>query len=466
MNRAVVRAHRRRPGGLAAPQRRRRSGGDRVRRPARQRRVRRRLGRGAGRRRAWTPGCCRRPLPTPVLALRGPAARRRAGVMVTASHNPPQDNGYKVYAADGAQIVPPVDAGIEAAIGAVGPLSTVPMSYACTVLGDEVLESYVDSVAAVPRTRAPSHQDVHTALHGVGAAVLRPRSPGPGSSRRCRSPSRPSRTRTSRPCRSPTPRSPARSTWRWRWPSGPAPTCCWPATRTRTGARWRCRTGDRLAALTGDELGVLLADHLIRSGRTGTYATTIVSSSLLLEALRRPRGAVRGDADRLQVDRPGRRRTSPTGTRRRSATACCRTWSGTRTASRPRCWSPTSPPRSRPRAARCRTGWTSWRPSSAGTRPRRSRSGSRTCAQIAATMAALRADPPAHAARPAGDRGGPAAGRGRAALRADGVRVVVRPSGTEPKLKAYLEVVGDPAGLDGAAGASWQPRGCQSTAPN
>jgi phosphomannomutase len=113
------------------------------------------------------------PLPTPVLAHAVRLLGAAAGVMVTASHNPPQDNGYKVYAADGAQIIPPADAGIEAATAAVGPLSRIPMSYEYAVLGDEVRESYVDSVAAVPRTSHRRIRTVHTALHGVGAAVLR-----------------------------------------------------------------------------------------------------------------------------------------------------------------------------------------------------------------------------------------------------------------------------------------------------
>src|SRR6201999_971811 len=112
-----------------------------------------RVATGAGREAVVMPST----LPTPVLAYAVRALDAVAGVMVTASHNPPQDNGYKVYlgaqlggpGGDGAQIVPPADAGIEAAIRAVGDLAAVPLGDPGTLLDDEVVQGYVRSPAAV-----------------------------------------------------------------------------------------------------------------------------------------------------------------------------------------------------------------------------------------------------------------------------------------------------------------------------
>ena len=115
-----------------------------------------------------------RPLPTPVLAFAIRHLGADAGVMVTASHNPAQDNGYKVYLGDGSQIVPPYDAEIAAHIAQVGLVADVPRADSgWTTLNDDVLEAYLDAAAAVVSPDSSRELNVvHTALHGVGTEVV------------------------------------------------------------------------------------------------------------------------------------------------------------------------------------------------------------------------------------------------------------------------------------------------------
>ncbi len=115
-------------------------------------------------------------VPTPVLAWSIPRLGAAGGVMVTASHNPPADNGYKVYLADGSQIVDPVDVAIAVCIAAVDPLS-VPLAprddALIEVLEPDVLEGYLDAVAQVRRRPdVVGVQVAYTALHGVGGDVV------------------------------------------------------------------------------------------------------------------------------------------------------------------------------------------------------------------------------------------------------------------------------------------------------
>ena len=97
--------------------------------------------------------------------------------MVTASHNPPDDNGYKVYLGDGAQLVPPADRQIEAAIAAVGPAREVQLSDDWLTLGDDVAADYVAAVVdALDPSRVAARRDLvvaYTAMHGVGAETTR-----------------------------------------------------------------------------------------------------------------------------------------------------------------------------------------------------------------------------------------------------------------------------------------------------
>ena len=115
-----------------------------------------------------------RTMPTPVLAYAIRWLGADAGVMVTASHTPPQDNGYKVYLGDGSQIVSPVDALIADRIAEVSSVAGVPLAEdGWETLGDDVWQDYLrDAAAVVEHGSAADVSVVHTALHGVGTETV------------------------------------------------------------------------------------------------------------------------------------------------------------------------------------------------------------------------------------------------------------------------------------------------------
>ena len=121
-----------------------------------------------------------RPLPTPVLAYAVRNLRCDVGIMVTASHNPPQDNGYKVYlggtvngvAYNGSQIISPTDAEISRDISEVPPLPTLTRATGWNVLDESSVDSYVTATSRLA-TKPGSLKVVYSAMHGVGTETLR-----------------------------------------------------------------------------------------------------------------------------------------------------------------------------------------------------------------------------------------------------------------------------------------------------
>ncbi|MFZ0059512.1 MAG: hypothetical protein WAL35_05635, partial [Acidimicrobiales bacterium] len=119
-----------------------------------------------------------RPLPTPLTAFAVRHLRAAAGVMITASHNPPADNGYKAYAADGAQVIPPDDTRIATLAGELGPpaLAEPPPGQHRLIehLDEEaILRAYSAATTRLLDPDGPRGlRIVYTPLHGVGGAVL------------------------------------------------------------------------------------------------------------------------------------------------------------------------------------------------------------------------------------------------------------------------------------------------------
>jgi phosphomannomutase len=120
-----------------------------------------------------------RPCPTPLLAFAVRHLGTAAGVMITASHNPAADNGYKLYLSDGAQVIPPADADIEKRIAGLGPLARVPVAAAGSPLitrhGDEIAEAYLAAIVAAAGpavTGAAELNVVYTPMHGVAGRLM------------------------------------------------------------------------------------------------------------------------------------------------------------------------------------------------------------------------------------------------------------------------------------------------------
>lgn len=222
-----------------------------------------------------------RTLPTPLLAFAIRELGCAAGVMVTASHNPPEDNGYKVYLGDGSQIVPPADSEIAARIAAVGPLADLPRADAGRLVSEEIIDRYLDTVAGLAEDGPRDLSVVYTPLHGVGgttvAQVLETAgfdAPHVVELQEHPDPDFPT-------VAFPNPEEPGAMDLAMALAAeqradlvvanDPDADRCAVAVPDAHG--WRM--------LRGDEVGALLAHHLLARGRTGTFANSIVSSSLL-----------------------------------------------------------------------------------------------------------------------------------------------------------------------------------------
>ncbi|HEU5151246.1 MAG TPA: phospho-sugar mutase [Iamia sp.] len=238
------------------------------------------------------------PTPTPVLAFAVRHLGAAAGIMVTASHNPGADNGYKVYDGEGRQIDAAQAAAVAAAMDAAGPLVDLARSGAGNPiihhLGLEVVDAYLAEIAHVvaPRPGRARVEVAYTQLHGVGGPVVRRAAQQAGFISLHEAATQAEADPDFPTVPFPNPEEPGAldhliDTASWvgadvalaNDPDADRLAMCVVDPRlgsARDAAAW--------TMLTGDQLGCLLADHLVRRGglpEAGIFATTIVSSTLL-----------------------------------------------------------------------------------------------------------------------------------------------------------------------------------------
>ncbi len=236
-----------------------------------------------------------RPLPTPLLAYAVRLLQTDAGVMVTASHNPPEYNGYKVYLGDGAQIIPPADHEISSRIQAITSLGNVALAASddprIVTLDDGIVDRYLaDALAQSLEPDARDLRIVYTPMHGVGGTVTTELLERAGFRQ----------VRVVKPQFQPDPDFPTVA-----FPNPEEPGALDLSLAEARGSHAEVvlandPDADRLGvavptggtggtgsdgwrALTGDEIGVLLADHVLRhsTGADRLVVTSIVSSTML-----------------------------------------------------------------------------------------------------------------------------------------------------------------------------------------
>ncbi len=232
------------------------------------------------------------PLPTPLLAFAVQRLGAVAGVQVTASHNPPADNGYKVYLADGAQLAPPADGEIEAAIAAAPPAMAIPRVPVPGVA--DVEAAYLDRVARLPRGTARALRVALTPMHGVGGAtaVRALAAAGFTDVHVVASQARPDPDFPT--VAFPNPEEPGATDALLALAADvdadlavaldpDADRCALAVPPGQSATRTGSDPDSRWRLLTGDETGVLLGDHLLRCGGYADplVATTVVSSTML-----------------------------------------------------------------------------------------------------------------------------------------------------------------------------------------
>ncbi|NLE98873.1 MAG: phospho-sugar mutase, partial [Propionibacterium sp.] len=223
------------------------------------------------------------PTPTPVVAFGIRHFGCVAGIVVTASHNPAADNGYKVYLGDGSQIIPPSDAEIAAEIATVaaGDWASLARSEQRVVVGDELREAYAARLRDVIDDGPRDVSWVHTAMHGVGSRVVREVTAALGfpAAHEVQEQAEPHPEFPT--VAFPNPEEPgaidlalvlaAQEDVDVVVANDPDADRC--AVAAKVDGAWRM--------LTGDELGAILGDDAIRREVPGVFANSVVSSTLL-----------------------------------------------------------------------------------------------------------------------------------------------------------------------------------------